>query len=156
MATTSTKQNPKASVAPISGIRALMAAAGHQFEDFEYGGVKVPMRAVTISQMIRLCRRFPVLRALFDEQGGDIIEAVMTAGDEAVAAVIAYACDAEGDDDFEAWILTAPDDVVEGLVKKALRLTFKGENPEVFFLKVFQRIRLEAFAAETPEMAEAA
>ena len=155
MAPIPTKQHLKASVAPISGIKALMAAAGHHFEDFEYSNVKVPMRAVTISQMIRLCRRFPTLLTFFDEDG-DIGLAVAAAGDEALAAVIAYACDAEGDDDFEAWILAAPDEVVEGLFKFALKLTFRGENPDVFFQKIVLRIKLEAFTKETPELAEAA
>lgn len=155
MAPTPTKQNLKATVAPISGLKALMAAAGHRFEDFVYGDVRVPMRAVTISQMIRLCRRYPTLLAFFDEDG-DVTQAVTSVGDEALAAVIAYACDAEGDDEFETWILSAPDDVVEGLFKFALKLTFRGENPDVFFQKLVLRIKLEAFAKETPDLAEAA
>jgi len=152
MAPTSTKQNLKTSVAPISGIKALMGAAGHKYEDFTYGDVKVPMRAVTVQQMLRLCREHPSLLDVFE--GINITKAILEAGDEAVASVIAFACDAEGDEEFRQWLLTAPDDVVTELVLFALEITFGSEPPDVFFQKLLQR--LEALEMFKPRLAEAA
>lgn len=131
------KQNSKA-VAQFNGVAALMAAAGHQCEDFVYGDIRIPMRAVTIQQMLRLCRRFPSLLKIFE--GDDLMKAVIEAGDEAVASLIAFSCNEEGNAEFEGWLLSAPDDVVLDLVEFALKMTFRGESPDVFFLKLLQRL----------------
>lgn len=144
-----TKHNLKASTAPMSGIKALMAAAGHKFEDFVYGDVTVPMRAVTILQMLRLCRRFPSLIQVIE--GNDLRAALLAAGDDAVAAFVAFACDAEGDAEFEAWLRSAPDDLLEEIAIFAIKVTFRDEPVDVFFLKFLRRLQAEGILPKDPE-----
>lgn len=132
---------PKATVIEFNGIAALMAAAGHKYEDFIFGDVTVPMRAITISQMIRLARRFPTLLAILDpDTETTIVQALVEAGDEAVAALIAFSADAEGDDQFEGWLKSAPDDIVLDLAIHTIKITFRDEDPSVFFTKILGRL----------------
>ncbi|MBB4064053.1 hypothetical protein [Gellertiella hungarica] len=141
--------------APFSGVKALMAAAGHQYEDFifdhEGEQIIVPMRAITVFQMLRLCRRFPQLLAIFDGGEKGLMQTIVEAGDAAVAAVIACSADAEDDTEFYAWLLTAPDDVVLDLMKFAVRMTFRDEDPSVFFLKLVARLEALGLFKAAPE-----
>jgi hypothetical protein len=132
---------PKPTVIEFNGLAALMAAAGHTYEDFQFGDISVPMRAITISQMIRLARRFPSLLAIIDSDGETtIVQALIEAGDEAVAALIACSADAEGDGVFEAWLKSAPDDIVLDLAIHTIKTTFRDEDPSVFFTKIAERL----------------
>lgn len=146
-------QNSK--TAPFSGVKALMAAAGHQYDDFVFDHegeqITVPMRAVTVSQMLRLCRRFPQLLEIFDGGEKSLMEAVVAAGAEAVAAVIACSADAEDDADFQAWLLSAPDDIVFDLMAFAVKTTFRDEDPSVFFLKLVARLEALNLFKAAPE-----
>ncbi|WP_428427323.1 hypothetical protein [Pararhizobium sp.] len=138
----------------MDAVELLMASVAHEYTDFHYTAADgsdqvVPLRAPTLLQAVRLCKRYRSLLAVFD--GANPVDALFDAGDEAVAAFVACAAGRERDERFEVWLADAPDGVAVDMAIMAAALMFGGSDPEVFFQKISLKL-VQAGLIKTAKM----
>lgn len=137
----------------------LLAASGHTFVEVDVPGGKAKLRPVTIQEIVMTARRFPALEPLIevlnpfaeeapaeeedkaaekakadkDENKPTAKDAILNAGPEAAAALIACAWDRPGCRETEAKAIGAPDRVWLALALGAVRITLGKEGISGFF-----------------------
>lgn len=126
----------------------LLAAIDHKRHAIEIEGHKVQVRPPTVLEILRLVKRFPALRGLFEkkrDRDGRALPAdmqptlysvIIDAGNDAVAAFVACGFDREGDENFEKKFAGRPDDVTIPLFMRLVKITLGGGNIGDFFIKI--------------------
>jgi hypothetical protein len=134
-------------------VDALVASVDHTFQDCEIfveagepdeDGVvpgessSIPMRRVTIMELLRLAKRFKSFGDALNKDEGTAFGLVMDAGSEAVAAFIAISAGKRGKEAvaFEQALQDKPDEVILPLAAQAARLTIGDEGMESFFTRL--------------------
>jgi hypothetical protein len=139
-------------MATIHDLIASTPAAG---ESVSVGGMEISVRPVSMLELLHIVRRFPRLKDLLFGDGSEqtVLDVVVEAGPEAVAAVLACATGAPGDRDVERGIAALPDEHLIELLAATIRLTMPG-GIEGFFGK-FARLAQAAGLAAEPRNAAA-
>lgn len=122
-------------------IRELFAAsaAAVPTETVEVLGQQVKVRKVSLARVLGIVARFPVLAdTLFQATMGDgvenktVFDVLLSAGPQAVAALIASAIGYEGDAEVEAGLAELPDEAIVALLAATIRTTMPGGAADFF------------------------
>lgn len=98
----------------------------------------IPMRRVTIMEMLRLAKRFKSFGDALNKDENTAFGLVMDAGAEAISAFIAISAGKRGKEAvaFEQSLVDKPDEVILPLAAHAARLTIGDEGMTSFFMRL--------------------
>lgn len=113
-----------------SGLKALINTTPAAGETVTVSGVSIPLRPITVIELIALLKRFPSLKGMLlgfaagkEPTREAIVEGLLSEGVGAIAAVIATAGGAKGDLEVEAGLIERPDEDLITLLDATIRIT---------------------------------
>ncbi|MBY5684824.1 hypothetical protein HFO32_22130 [Rhizobium leguminosarum] len=134
----------------------------HEFKTMDLDGKSIPIRAMTVAEILVACKRIPKFRRFLQDAsefmfgseqaasevmatrftGQSLVDVALDAGLDAVACFVACCLNRPHDEAFEKKLLTKPDTFLLPALSQCKDVTLGGQTIEAFFTEKLRLLNL--------------